>query len=504
MKKVWICALIVACIAGGYYFRNHVDSPFFDTSDQNIEAEGEEDVNLNEKKEKKSDASSKKKNKEKASLSKEQVLKNLHSYDAETELYHIITEEEILELAKQMSAEDIFQYLRNSSFMLYDVPDWLVLLNFDEPEKLEELRDLFVLYSSIKNSEYQNLNQQKQWETKRQEAKMKNLPFEEPEPQEIFSKYKTEDTKSDATYKYHHWEIDDLWGSFYIGNTQLDASISGDGFCYGGGRTPTFWCAKLTISYDWWRIQQEYGSRYFEKNPNFEVPQTLTFFGETYTLQQPEKYQDVWSERRHFMIKPSHDPYLFIKGYNSWKEVETAVTEQIQKNKSISSVYGIHFRQYPWILFFYEKKDLRLARTWKSLNFQNDEREETPYFSEPLFIENKDNLKLNDKNEIIDMDWTYEKLKDYHFYCVSGMEMKDFGKEYSLIVQAYDQQIINRNARDHQEGASSKICENMYSPSEKQPLFVAKPSSNSGEFYIYFSPKVWACPWSVQGRWCWF
>ena len=92
------------------------------------------------------------------------------------------------------------------------------------------------------------------------------------------------------------------------------------------------------------------------------------------------------------------------------------------------------------------------------------------------------------------MDWTYEKLKDYHFYCVSGIEMKDFGKEYSLIVQAYDQQIVNRNAREHQEGESPKICENMYSPSEKQPLFVAKPSSNSGEFYIYFSPKVWACP----------
>ena len=202
--------MIVACIAGGYYFRNHVDFPFFDNSDQEIEAEGEEDVNLNEKKEKKSDVSSKKKNKEKSSLSKEQILEKLHSYDAETELYHIITEEEILELAKQMSAEDVFQYLRNSSFMLYDVPDWLVLLNFDEPEKIEELRDLFVLYSSIKNSENQNFKQQKQWETKKQEEKMKNLSFEEPEPQEIFSKYKTEDTKSDAIYKYHHWEIDDL------------------------------------------------------------------------------------------------------------------------------------------------------------------------------------------------------------------------------------------------------------------------------------------------------
>jgi hypothetical protein len=139
-----------------------------------------------------------------------------------------------------MSAEDIFQYLKKSNYEFYDVSSWLLLLNFDEPEKLEELRDLFILYSSIKNSEYQTINQHTQWEKKKQEAERENIPFEEPEPQEILSKYKTEDTESDATYKYHNWEFEDLGGSFYIGNTQLDASISGEGLCYGEGQTTTF------------------------------------------------------------------------------------------------------------------------------------------------------------------------------------------------------------------------------------------------------------------------
>jgi hypothetical protein len=91
------------------------------------------------------------------------------------------------------------------------------------------------------------------------------------------------------------------------------------------------------------------------------------------------------------------------------------------------------------------------------------------------------------------MDWTYEKIKDYNFYCISGIVTKEFVKDYTLITQAYDQQIVNRNAREHKEGESPKYCENIYNPSEKEPLFIAKPSSNTGEFYVYFSPKVWAC-----------
>jgi len=64
------------------------------------------------KKEEKSDSSQKKKKETQKSeeTKKKELLAKLEKYDQETQTYGTLSEEEILELAKLMSNDDIIQY----------------------------------------------------------------------------------------------------------------------------------------------------------------------------------------------------------------------------------------------------------------------------------------------------------------------------------------------------------------------------------------------------------
>ena len=494
MKKIWILMLMLICVVGGFYLWRNIQF-----SQENHEINGEEQFSQNEKislqdtkkkKEEKADSSQKKKKETQKSeeTKKKEFLAKVEEYDQETQTYGTLSEEEILELAKLMSNDDIIKYFWKQNIARGSFDDWLLLLDFDKEENLEELRDLFVLYMSIINTE--NRRHIYQWENN-------NQPFS---PYRLENSYRIEDDDLEIEYQYHNRWMG-LNGNIhptYFVNTKRNISFYDGVLC--DNFRDSYGCATLRMQYQSGNVNYSWYWQVFEKEPNFDIPQTLTLFWETYTYQKPIPYKKGiigWSyeeDRMNFINqwpKSSEGITIISQGYETKEEVEKVLTEMIQKKKSINIAYGIHFRKYPWIIFFYENKALQQKRE------QN--KEYYAYFDHPLFIEKTENLQLDEKGNLIDMKKTLEIAQKLDVVCISWVESTAAGKWSINIENAYGQTGINEDYW-YLDG-KYPLCLVDFTPTEEKPLFTTKASAMSGYSYLYFALQVKACRWSVQAPW---